>query len=770
MKNIGIILAKELRSYFNSPVAYIFIIIFLLLSGTYFISNVFLQNLSSMSALFETSPFLLLFFAPAITMRLVSEEKKTGTFEILGTKAIKTGEIIVGKFLAAWLLVFGALLPTLIFVVTIASLGSIDIGPMVGGYIGLLLLGGAFIAIGILGSSLSQSQIVAFIISFSIILVLFVIDRVLIYLPVGALAFIEYLGVNHHFTSLARGVLDSRDIVYYLSLIIITLLGATILTDRESGQTFLKLREFSWRQQIPRFILVLGLLILVILFSFRIYKRVDLTSNKIYTLSDATKNLLDRLDDNFFVNAYFSAELPPPYHNHRRAVQELLDEYRAYSHGKVHYKFTNPLHDPQTESEALQQGIKPVQVKVLKRDQFQTAKAYVGLAFSYEDKHERIPVIPSLEQLEYSITSSLKKMLARQVHKLGILTGQNEPGIEKMKALQDALTKHYEVFGVDVAALKSGSQDIDALLIIAPQRRFTEEEKFIIDQYVMHGGKIGFWINTVTADALAQKAYPLDLNLDDMYDNYGWIINPDLIADARCVRSVVKDNSGATSSQAEILYPLFPIAADFNPHLSIAKNLAPVAFSYVSSIDSRLASIRGVNAEVVVTSSTKSQRLQDDQFDIALTQNFQPESFTEQHIPLAVTVEGSFKSLYAKGHDKFLEEIESNNKDTLHILLKSPITRMVAVGDGDFVLDGSLHGQENISFATNLVDWLVKDINLASIRSRDVTPKPLNEVSDGTKTFVKYFNMAAPSGVVILAGIVRLAMRAARRKRHKQSI
>ena len=144
MKHIGIILRKELRSYFDSPVAYIFIIIFLLLGGMYFVSNFFLQNVSSLKTLFEVTPLLLLFFAPAITMRLISDERKSGTYEIIGTKPIKTGEIILGKFFASWLLVFFSLLPTLLYLLAIGFIGTVDIGESFAGYLGLLLLGGAF--------------------------------------------------------------------------------------------------------------------------------------------------------------------------------------------------------------------------------------------------------------------------------------------------------------------------------------------------------------------------------------------------------------------------------------------------------------------------------------------------------------------------------------------------------------------------------------------------------------------------------------------------
>ncbi len=343
MKHVNIILRKDLRAYFESPIAYIFIIIFLLLTGIYFVSNLFLQNVLSLRTLFEVTPFLLLFFAPAITMRLISEEKKTGTYEVLSTKPIKAGEIVVGKFLAALFLVILAMLPTLFYLLTIAIIGTVDMGPVIGGYIGLLLLGSAFIAIGVLGSTLSENQIVSFIFGFVIILMLFGIGKVLIYLPMKIVPAVEYLSVDHHISAFTRGVLDSRDIVYFLSLIVVSLLLASILVEVETVGTVLKLRSFGWKQQLPRLGLVIVILVFVNLLSFKIFTRVDLTSNKAYTLTQMTKNLLSSLDDDFLVKAYFSPDLPPPYQNHRQFVQEELDEFRAFSPGRFHYQFLRPV-------------------------------------------------------------------------------------------------------------------------------------------------------------------------------------------------------------------------------------------------------------------------------------------------------------------------------------------------------------------------------------------------------------------------------------------
>ena len=233
MENIRIILLKELRSFFNSPIAYVIMVVFALLAGYFFTTGLFLQNVASMRAIFELIPFLLLFFAPAITMRMISEERKTGTIELLLTKPVKDGEIIVGKFLAAWLFFLIALAPTLVYLVTVMFLGKIDLGPVIGGYLGLLLVGGGFLALGIVGSTLTENQVVAFILSFLIMFIFFMLDKVVMYLPGTVASIVEYLGIDYHFSNIARGVVDTRDLVYYVSLIGFSLLVATELLERK---------------------------------------------------------------------------------------------------------------------------------------------------------------------------------------------------------------------------------------------------------------------------------------------------------------------------------------------------------------------------------------------------------------------------------------------------------------------------------------------------------------------------------------------------------
>lgn len=232
LPNIIPIYKRELRSYFNSPVAYVVIVVFLAILGWFFTSNLFLMNVASLRIVFELVPLIFLFFVPAITMRLLAEEKKSGTLELLTTKPVRDAEIVLGKFFAAWTLLVAALAPTLLYLITITSLGKVDIGPVISGYLGLFLMGGVYIAVGLLASSLTENQIIAFILSFLMVFVLFILDKILIYIPDAFASTFEFLSMDYHFSNIVRGVIDSRNLIYFGSLVGFSLFLATVSLER----------------------------------------------------------------------------------------------------------------------------------------------------------------------------------------------------------------------------------------------------------------------------------------------------------------------------------------------------------------------------------------------------------------------------------------------------------------------------------------------------------------------------------------------------------
>jgi len=223
MRNAWLFCQKELRSYFNSPVAYIVLSAFTFIVGFFFTSSLFMMNQASMRPMFQLVPVVLLFFVPAITMRLLAEEKKSGSIELLVTLPTRDWEIVLGKFFAAWILIVVALGLTLLFTFTVAMIGDLDGGETLAGYFGLILLGGAFAAIGVWSSSLTRNQIIAFLVAIVLIAALTMVDDLLPVLPLSMAPVLQFTSVSYHFDNIARGVLDSRDLIYFASLIFLML-------------------------------------------------------------------------------------------------------------------------------------------------------------------------------------------------------------------------------------------------------------------------------------------------------------------------------------------------------------------------------------------------------------------------------------------------------------------------------------------------------------------------------------------------------------------
>lgn len=234
MGNILAIFKREMKSYFNSPVAYIIVTIFLLIAGWFFAAGLFLVNEASIRNIMGIVPLIFVIFIPAITMRTISEEKKSGTIELMLTMPVKESEIILGKFFASLALLFIALAFTWTYVLTVAILGNPDGGPIFAGYLGLLLMGAAYLSFGIFASSMTENQIVAFIVGFLVILVFWLLDKVLVFAPLSITGVLEYLSIDYHFNNILRGVIDTRDVIYYLSLIIFSLtLASQALSSRK---------------------------------------------------------------------------------------------------------------------------------------------------------------------------------------------------------------------------------------------------------------------------------------------------------------------------------------------------------------------------------------------------------------------------------------------------------------------------------------------------------------------------------------------------------
>ncbi len=220
------ILTKEVKDYFITPIAYIVISIFLLITGWFFFTTFFLYNQADLRQFFNLLPIIFAFVIPAITMKLFAEEVNVGSYEVLITLPVTMNDIIIGKFLAAVVFIAACLIPTLAYPIFITFMGQLDWGPVIAGYAGAILLGGAFAAVGLFASSLTRNQIIAFIVGMVICFALTTIDKMLFFFPQILLSVIGYLGADFHFQNISKGVIDSRDILYFGSVIFIGLYGA----------------------------------------------------------------------------------------------------------------------------------------------------------------------------------------------------------------------------------------------------------------------------------------------------------------------------------------------------------------------------------------------------------------------------------------------------------------------------------------------------------------------------------------------------------------
>ena len=220
MHNTRSIFQREIRGFFNSPMAYIFLVIFSIFNGYFFTSTFFLYNQSNLRSLFSVVPMVYLIFVPAISMGLIARENNIGTMETISTLPLKNYEFVLGKYFAAVMLILLGLLATIIHFITLVKFGTIiDYGALFTGYIGLALVGSMYASIGTFASSITDNQVVAFIIGVFIVLVFFLMGFFLPLVPTNLAGIIQFISVDYHYSNISRGVIDSRNIVYFLSVI-----------------------------------------------------------------------------------------------------------------------------------------------------------------------------------------------------------------------------------------------------------------------------------------------------------------------------------------------------------------------------------------------------------------------------------------------------------------------------------------------------------------------------------------------------------------------
>ncbi|MFT5142315.1 MAG: gliding-associated putative ABC transporter substrate-binding component GldG [Rhodothermales bacterium] len=489
-------------------------------------------------------------------------------------------------------------------------------------------------------------------------------------------------------------------------------------------------------------ILLIGLILVVVnLIGLNLFGRVDLTDDGVYSLSDASKDLIQNLEDPVTVTAFFTANLPAPYGSNRRFLKDKLDDYRAYGGQNFQYRFVDPAEDEDQRADAERMGIPAVQIQVIEADNVQLKNAYMGVAIEYGGNRETVPVLQNLSTLEYDITGAVRRLTRDRQPQVGFLTGHGEPApATDMQSLNQGLQRNYEV--VTVAAQGGSlSAEPDVLVVAAPADSLSPETQLALDAYVMGGGRLALLLNRVDADLQSGQAAARSVGLERMLASYGIGLRENLIMDKQSSPVTVQRQQGFFSVAQQIEYPFFPVATSFGKDNMMVSRLRDMMFYYVSEVDTSLALPTGVEREDLIFSSAQSAQQQGFFMIQPMGQQFPLE---DGPFVLGSAYTGSFPSAFEPGR-------------------QSVSTRMVLVGDGDFVNESVVGAnQGNISFALNMVDWLVQDDAMLSIRAKSVAPRALSSVSDGMRPWIKYGTMLGPVLLVILFGLLRWRRRQTR--------
>lgn len=507
---------------------------------------------------------------------------------------------------------------------------------------------------------------------------------------------------------------------------------------------------------VPLFIAVVVAVNLVGLFFFA---RIDFTDEKLYSLSDASKRLAETLDDPVVCKLYFSEDIPAPYNANARYLKDQLYEYRAYSGGQLRFEFIDPIKSNR-EAEAQQLGIPPLQVQAIEKDKMELKKVYMGLAFLYEDKKEVIPVVQSTRNLEYEISSAIRKVTTVDVPTVGLLTGHGE--LEPSNGLEIFAQGMASLFEMQPARIAPGQlidPKVDVLLVIGPTESLGAWDQYAIDQYLMRGGRMAVFYDPVATMLQEQLAEDRQSNWKGFLEFYGIGFQSALVIDARCARIGVTQQQGFMRFQNIVEYPFMPQVSNFNSEHLISKDLEAVDFPFVSPLDSTRTEGTRLSFVPLCWSSDRSG-LRRAPYDISPVQQFRQTDFNAPRQVLAAVITGTFTTAFPEGPpaDSMINEavLPPHQREVID-------NRLVVVGDAEFVNDNAIRNPSNLAFALNIVDWLTQEEGLIGIRSRNVAARQLDEVSEGNRTLIKYANVFGPPLLVVLFGLWRWQSR--RRKK-----
>lgn len=478
-------------------------------------------------------------------------------------------------------------------------------------------------------------------------------------------------------------------------------------------------------------LVVAGILILINILADRFFLRLDFTADKRYTLSDATKSILGSLKNNITITAYFSEELPPDFIQLRRDFKEELIEYSNRSNGKIIFDFINPNKDEQTEQQAMQAGVNPILINVREKDQVKQQKAYLGAVLKCGDKTEVIPLIQPGAAMEYALSTSIKKMTVAFKPKIGFIEGHGETSINNMMQVLQSLSILYDVQPLNLATAPSDLGEYKTLIIVSPRDTFPPSDLQKLDNFLAQGKNIFIAMNRVDGNFQSMTGSDISTGLEAWLETKGIKVNPDFVIDQSCGSVMVNQQQGYMTFQSSLNFPYLPMITKFADSPA-TKGLTQVIFQFASSIDYK-PTANGLTYTPLVISSDKSGK-ESAPVQFRINRNWQFSDFRFPNLTIGASLSGPING-------------GMNSK-------------IIVISDGDFAINGEAQQarqipQDNLNLFVNAVDWLSDDTGLIDLRTKEVKSRPLDQMEDGKKAFLKYFNFILPILLILGYGFFR---------------
>ena len=762
------LLKKEITSFLGSLTGYVVVFVFLLTTslflwvfpGNY---NIPEGGYASLDGLFSLAPWVYLFLVPAITMRLFAEEKRFGTMEVLLTRPLSVFQIVFAKYLAGLLLASISLLPTLIYFYSVYALGNpigcIDTGGTWGAFIGLFFLAAIYVAIGVLASALTDNPVFAFILALFLSFLAYLgFDLVgSMQLPSGIQQFIIGFGINEHYHSVSRGVVDSRDLVYFLSAIFAFL----FLTSR-----VIHFHKINFRNEVRKVLLMVVAVVVVAIISGQLFFRLDLTAEKRYSITEVSKKVVKNLEKPVNITLYLDGELNAGFRKFQKSIIEKIADYNAYSSQLINltifdpYEIADAKRRDELFSELIAKGLQPTNIRQNTDQGTTTRLVFPGALIAYDDRqtsvnllknnqnlHAEVNLNNSIESLEYEFTSAFADLMNNEKQAVAFLDGHGELNEYETHDFSGALSEKYTVSRVFASQLNSKDSSYKVLIVANPTTAFTENDKFYIDQYLMNGGRMMWLIDpvSVSLDSLSTGyttlAFPRNQNLDDQLFRYGIRLNYNLVQDVECLMIPVNTSpAGSPSKFTPAPWYYSPLLGPSQNHV-ISRNMNRIKAEFVSSIDTVGKSDK-LQKTVILGTSNYSLTAQTPQEISLASVNNPPDRrlFKQPSQAVGVLVEGTFTSVF---QNRMVDSFGMKSSD---VKTKSQPTKMIVFSDGNLIANKyrirngvpeflemgydqySKQTFGNEELLMNAVNYLSDDEGLMELRSRTFTIRLLDKV------------------------------------------